>query len=45
MCGIMAVGLLHRLALWSMVSGEGWRGFGFNGFMANDAAIPNGLSL
>jgi hypothetical protein len=38
MCGIMAIGLLYVLALWSMCV---WGGFGSNGFMINDAVIPN----
>jgi hypothetical protein len=38
------MGLLYGLALWSMcVCVEG--GFGSNGFVINNAAIPNGWSL
>ena len=36
-CGIMAMGLLYKLALWLVCV---CRGFGSNSFMTNDAAIP-----
>ena len=39
---VMAMGLLNRLALWLVCV---FGGFGSNGFVTNDAAIPNGWSL
>jgi hypothetical protein len=48
MCGIMVMGLLYGLALWLMcvcVWGGGGACFRSNGFVTNDAAIPNGWSL
>ena len=44
MCGIMAIGLLYKLTLWSMCV---WRGGGaLDPWLHDqDAAIPNGWSL
>jgi hypothetical protein len=45
---VMAMGLLYGLTLWSMcvcVWGGGGGGFGSNGFVINNAAIPNGWSV
>jgi hypothetical protein len=40
MCGIMALGLLYELALWSMCVCRGGGGFGSNGFVNKMQSFP-----